>query len=155
MAKNTFVEANRRLEDERRAKYCGTASIRVSSLQFRDRKRTESASQSKIAESLKRIFREERGCRQEDVRHHAKAIISPQDLEAALAGTDLTAARLAADTLPYPRLDLPPSIKLECVQGCDRLSAADEVLEGANTRWVVDLFLDGASFGDEVCHADT
>ncbi|KAM4063620.1 hypothetical protein HRG_011295 [Hirsutella rhossiliensis] len=70
MARNTFVEANRRLEDERRAKYCGTASI---------------------------------------------------------------------------RLDLPPEVKLECVQGCDRLTAADDVLDGANKRWVVDLFLDDLS----------
>lgn len=144
MAK-TFVEASRRLEDERRAKYCGTVSIKVSSLQFRNRMQTEPSSRNKNAESLKRLFPEQRGCRQEDTRHHAKATLSQRDLDVVLAGTELTVARLVAGTLPYPQLELPTEVKLECVQACDRLAAADEILESANGRWVVDLFLDGSS----------
>ena len=80
MARDNFVAVNRRFEDERRAKYCGTASLEVEALRFRSSK-TVTLSRSKNTESLKRMFREERGCRREDSRHHAKALISQHTLE--------------------------------------------------------------------------
>ena len=151
MATNTFLAANRRLEDERRAKYCGTASIRVAALRFPSSRQIGTATKNKNAEALKRIFLEERGCRQEDSRHHAKAIISQRDLDAALEETQFSNSSLLSDILPYPQLELPAELRLECLQGCDRLAAADEVLEGANKRWVVDLFLDGLSSLPALC----
>lgn len=142
MTGDTFIAANHRIDAERRAKYCGTASIRVASLRFRDAAQTTKRSHQN-AESLKRIFLEERGCRREDSRHHAKAVVSQHTLEAALANCDLSVTSLLEDNVPYPQLSLPDGVSLECIQGRDRLTAADEVLQGENNRWVVDLFLDG------------
>lgn len=146
MAVNAFSVTNRRVENERRAKYCGTASIKVASLHFRDSVRRGTKSQKKNTESLRRIFLEERGCRREDYRHHAIAIVSQGDLERALATTQTPAASLTADTIPYPQLDFPEGCKLKCLQGCDRLAVADDILIGENKRWVVDLFVDGKSW---------
>lgn len=142
MTGDTFIAVNHRIEAERRAKYCGTASIRVASLRFRDATHVATKSQ-KNAETLKRIFLEERGCRREDSRHHAKAIVSKETLEAALAKSGLSVTSLLGDGVSFPQLSLPDGVSLQCIQGRDRLTAADEVLQGENKRWVVDLFLDG------------
>ncbi|KJZ70775.1 hypothetical protein HIM_09825 [Hirsutella minnesotensis 3608] len=146
MATSQFMTVNRRIEDERRAKYCGTASIRVASLQFADPSQKRSlSSQSRQVDALKRVFRKEHGCRQEDSRHHVKAAISRQVLEAAAARASIPSGGLMADILPYPELEFPPEIKLECLDGHDRLAAADKVLQGSKKRWVVDLYLNNLS----------
>lgn len=149
MTGSTFLSVNHRIENERRAKFWGVASVKVACLQFRGSEHAASL-KSRNAESLKRIFQEERGCRQEDSRHHAKALISQRDLEA-VALTQISMASLLADTLPYPKLDLPPGIVLECLQGCDRVAAANEVRQWSDQRWVVDLFMDGESVGLPSC----
>ncbi|KAK1712146.1 hypothetical protein BDP67DRAFT_405004, partial [Colletotrichum lupini] len=143
MVESSFTTTNRRLEDERRAKFCGTASICISSL--KPALRTANRVRRPVPEPLKSLYREEHGCRQEDHRHHAKAIISQSDLEAALTKAGITASRLQGDALPYPVLGLPPGVQLECLQGSDRIMAADEVFDGSNKHWTVDLYLDDLS----------
>lgn len=143
----SFAATSRRIEQERRAKFCGTASIRVSSLNFEDVDGDGGRKSLNVSvEPLKRMFREERGCRQDDSRHHAKAIISRDVLETALSYTGLQSGDLLADTLPYPKLEIPTHIKIKCLQRYDRASASAEVFEGADKSWIVDLFYDGKPF---------
>jgi hypothetical protein len=141
MTINTFLAVNCHIEEERRSKYCGTACIKVSSLQFCNESSRNSPKDS--AAALKRVFKEERGCRQLEARHHVKAIISPDTLEAALSRSGLSIESLLQDTLPYPQLELPDGFTVECIQGLDRLTAADQALHGGVKTWVVDLFLNG------------
>ncbi|KDN65750.1 putative conserved hypothetical protein [Colletotrichum sublineola] len=143
MLESSFTQVNRRLEEERRAKFCGTASISISSL--RPTLRATNRVRRPVPEPLKRLYREEHGCRQEDNRHHAKATISQDDFALALANAGISAERLQSDALPYSRLEFPPEVQLECLQGTDRIMAADEVFDGMNKRWIVDLFLDDLS----------
>lgn len=145
MTAHTFTTVNRRIEEERRTKYCGTASLRLTSLRYRDPARDGSTcTPSSGVEAIKRIFRQEHGCRKEDIRHHVKALIDPQVLEAAMTRASISVERLVGDTLPYPELELPLGVTVECVEGHDRLAAADKVLQGSKKRWVVDLYLNGA-----------
>ncbi|KDN68704.1 putative conserved hypothetical protein [Colletotrichum sublineola] len=143
MLASNFTQVNRRLEEERRAKFCGTASISISSL--KPTLRGNDRIRRSIPEPLKRLYREEHGCRREDNRHHAKAIISQHDFNVALLNAGVSATRLQSDALPYPRLEIPPGVQLECLQGSDRIMAADEVFDGSNKHWIVDLYLDDLS----------
>ncbi|OAQ60878.1 hypothetical protein VFPPC_01919 [Pochonia chlamydosporia 170] len=88
------------------------------------------------------MFRQERGCRKEDSRHHVKALIPQQVLEAAVARASIPSSSLMRDALPYPELEFPTGVKIECLEGHDRLAAADKVLQGSKKRWIVDLYLD-------------
>lgn len=141
MIAQNFTIVNRRLEEERRKKYCGTASLRLTSLQYREC----AGPKSLHVDAMQRVFRQEHGCRKEDNRHHVKALISQQVLEAAVICASIPSERLMADTLPYPELEFPPGIKIECIEGHDRLAAADGVLQGSKKRWIVDLYVDGMS----------
>ncbi|KAF4432882.1 hypothetical protein CFRS1_v007744 [Colletotrichum fructicola] len=143
MVESSFTQVNRRLEEERRVKFCGTASISISSL--KPALRTANRVRRPAPEPLKRLYREEHGCRQEDHSHHAKAIISQSDFDAAILQAEISVSRLQSDALPYPVLRLPPGVQLECLQGSDRIVAADEVFEGTNKHWIVDLYLDDLS----------
>ncbi|KAF4417345.1 hypothetical protein CFRS1_v015900 [Colletotrichum fructicola] len=143
MVEYSFTQVNRRLEEERRAKFCGTASISISSL--KPALRTADRVRRPAPDPLKRLYREEHGCRQEDHSHHAKAIISQSNFDAAILQAEIPVSRLQSDALPYPVLRLPPGVRLECLQGSDRIVAADEVFDGTNKHWIVDLYLDDLS----------
>ncbi|UKZ53237.1 hypothetical protein TrVGV298_007029 [Trichoderma virens] len=62
-----------------------------------------------------------------------------------MLSSSISREMLMADTLPYPRLEFPPGFKIECIEGHDRLAAANEVLQGSKKRWIVDLYLDNLS----------
>src|SRR5687768_17896401 len=129
------------IEDEGQAKYCGTASIKMSSLDF-----LSSAPDSfdvKRQDSLKRMLIEEK-CQIEGGRHRATAVICQDDLDFALKQADIPSASLVAGIIPYPQLELPNATTLVCLKGCDVLAAAEKMFEGSDKRWVVDLFLDGS-----------
>lgn len=138
MSASSFTIVNRRLEEERRKKYCGTGSLRLTSLQYREYEHS-----ADDVSAMERIFRQEQGCRKEDNRHHVKALISQQVLKAAIDSAEIPIERLIADDLPYPELEFPAGVKIECIEGHDRLAAADRVLQGSKKRWVVDLYIDG------------
>lgn len=135
MTLRDFTIVNDRLEEERRKQYCGTASLCLTSLQY----------QEKDPQAMKTIFRQEGGCRKEDHRHHARALIRQEDLEAAMLRSSVSREMLMADALPYPELEFPPGVKIKCIEGHDRLAAAEKVLPGSNKRWIVDLYLDSMS----------
>ncbi|KAH7112735.1 hypothetical protein EDB81DRAFT_670705, partial [Dactylonectria macrodidyma] len=143
MAGSSFIEVNQRIEEERRNKFCGTASIKITSLRVPPQ--ATNPTKHSDTDSLKRIFKEEHGCRQEDIRHHVKAAISQVDLEKALRNSGVLVTQLLDNALPYPKLELPPGTRLECLQGSDRITAADEIFDGIDKRWIVDLFLDDLS----------
>ncbi|KID60053.1 hypothetical protein MBR_10470, partial [Metarhizium brunneum ARSEF 3297] len=146
MVVENFTTVNRRIEEERRAKYCGTASISIASLQYRDPADDgATGSKNNHVDAIKRMFRQERGCRKEDSRHHVKALIPQQVLEAAVARASIPSSSLMRDALPYPELEFPTGVKIECLEGHDRLAAADKVLQGSKKRWTVDLYLDDLS----------
>jgi hypothetical protein len=148
MAVQNFSTVNRRIEVERRTKYCGTASLRITSLQYRDSTRNGVGSRTNHhIDAMKRMFRQERGCRKEDSRHHVKALVSQHVLEAALAHASIPSSNLMTDAVPFPELELPPAVRLECLDGHDRLAAAEQVLQGSKKRWIVDLYLDSTSLG--------
>ncbi|KAF4339512.1 hypothetical protein FBEOM_6574 [Fusarium beomiforme] len=141
-----FTATSQRIEQERRAKFCGTASVKVASLKFRNL--DDNGIRESLApniEPLKRMFREERGCRQDDIKYHAKVTISPQALVAALDHTGLQRETLLDNNLPYPKLEIPPNNQIVCLQRYDRASAYAEVFEGGDKRWIVDLFSDDLS----------
>lgn len=143
-----FRTVNRRIEEERRTKYCGTASLRLTSLQYQDQEYKHNVSpkiKKAHVDSITRMFDQEHGCRKEDERHHVKALISQQELEAAVLRASISSERLKADVVPYPELEFPTHVNIECLEGHDLLVAADKKLQGLNKRWIVDLYLDGAS----------
>ncbi|KID94655.1 hypothetical protein MAJ_09375, partial [Metarhizium majus ARSEF 297] len=146
MAVENFTTVNRRIEEERRTKYCGTASIRITSLKYRDPAHDwVTGPKNNHVDAMKRMFRQERGCRKEDSRHHVKALIPQQALEAAVARASIPSSGLMTDNLPYAELEFPTGFKIECLEGHDRLAAADKVLQGSKKRWIVDLYLDDLS----------
>lgn len=109
--------------------------MRIASLAYQGEAYDETVnSNNRHIDALKRMFVQEQGCRQEDTRHHAKALISQKVLEAAVACSSITTGSLMADTIPYPELDLPPGTRVECLQGYNRLTAAEVVLRGPKQR---------------------
>ncbi|KAM3563318.1 hypothetical protein ARSEF4850_002385 [Beauveria asiatica] len=136
----SFEAVNQRIEEEKRAKFCGTASLRLSALEYRNPRRDGAGGSTRNIDAIERMFRQENGCRKEDSRHHAKAVISPQMLEAALLNAGISGEKLMSDALPFYELEFDPGIQIECIEGHDRLAAADNVLYGSKTRWIVDLY---------------
>ncbi|KAH6986815.1 hypothetical protein EDB80DRAFT_590078, partial [Ilyonectria destructans] len=132
-----------RIEEEYQNKFYSTASIKITSL--RVPLQIINPTKHSDTDSLKRIFKEEHSCRQEDIRHHIKAAISQDDLENALRNSGVLVTQLLDNALPYPKLELPPGTRLECLQGSDCIIAADEIFDGIDKRWIVNLFLDDLS----------
>ncbi|KAM3519857.1 hypothetical protein MY4038_009646, partial [Beauveria bassiana] len=138
--------ASQRIEEERRAKFCGTASIRLDAIRYNTSfsKRIGVQESTSVA-SLKILFREELESCQAGGKYRAKVLIRQEDLEKALNRSEISIASLIASSFPHPKLEIPSTTTLECLQGHDRLAAAEEVLEGSQKRWDVDLFLDDLS----------
>lgn len=123
-----FRTVNHRIEEERRKKYRGTASLRLASLQYRDQEykhNVDPKTRKAHVENITRMFHQEHGCRKEDEHHHVKALISQQELEAALLRASISSERLMASAIPYPELEFPTHVKMECLEGHDLLVAAD------------------------------
>jgi hypothetical protein len=146
MAVQNFATVYRRIEKERRTRYRGTVSLRISALQYRDSTHEDVADGKNChVDALKRMFRQERGCRKEDSCHHVKGLVSQHSLEEAVARAAISSGDLMQGTGPFAELEFPPDVKIECLDGHDILAAADKVLQGSKKRWNVDLYLDGMS----------
>ncbi|KAF3807991.1 hypothetical protein GCG54_00015376 [Colletotrichum gloeosporioides] len=98
-------------------KSVGTASISIPSL--KPPLRTANRVRRHAPEPLKRLYREEHECRQEEHSRHAKAIISQFNFESAILQAETSVLRLRSDALPYPGLKLPSGVQLESLQGSD------------------------------------
>ncbi|KAM3526968.1 hypothetical protein MY4038_006584 [Beauveria bassiana] len=137
---------SQRIEEERRAKFCGSASIRLDAI----RDKTSFPNQIGVREStsvasLEILFHEELESCQAGGKYRAKVLVRQEDLEKALNRSEISIASLIASSFPHPKLEIPSTIRPECLQGHDRLVAAEEVLEGSQKRWDVDIFLDDLS----------
>ncbi|KAL7784942.1 hypothetical protein V8C37DRAFT_394986 [Trichoderma ceciliae] len=110
MTLKNFTVMNRRLEEERRKQYCGTASLRLTSLQYQEKKAH--------VDAMKALFRQEHGCRKEDSRHHVKALINPQDLEVAMVHSSVSCEMLMEDTLYLDSMSCPAT--LSCLPNWSR-----------------------------------
>jgi Protein of unknown function (DUF3723) len=137
-----FLAQERRQEAERAIKYRGTASIKLDVLHFPCEESREP--DEKNVERLRKLFREEGGCRRLDLRNHIPAVISQPQLEAAIEASGTSAELLLEDARDgYRELDFPPGYRLECLHGRHRALAAARVLPLEDRRWTVDLYLDG------------
>ena len=122
MSVSQAMEMNRRIEEECRAKFLGTASVKCSSLNF-------------PAENVKG---NKEGGGVECGGHHVIALISQKHLDAAMEAANIPTARLLTDSNPYQELDLPPHVQLDCICGI----MVESALDGIDKRCVVNLFLD-------------
>ncbi|KAH7029685.1 uncharacterized protein B0I36DRAFT_228315, partial [Microdochium trichocladiopsis] len=142
----TFVETNSRIDQERRAKFCGTASVSVRALCFTAPEwSTQTVTYRRTVEPYKRKFREERGSRTDEHQHHVKAVINAETLAVSLQEANITVQQLREQKEPYVQLELPPGTQLQCLQRYEKVLAATEASGGAKDRWTVDLYLDDLS----------
>ncbi|OAA59237.1 hypothetical protein LEL_10845 [Akanthomyces lecanii RCEF 1005] len=146
MPRKARATDSRRIEEERQAKFCGTASIRLNAIRFKtSASQGVSGKEARSVASLKRRFREELESCQASGRYRVKVLIRQDDLKAALINSNTSRVDLMANSFPYPKLELPSTLTLECLQGHDCLAAAEDVLEGSQKRWDADIFLDDLS----------
>lgn len=144
MPRKARATDSRRIEEERQAKFCGTASIRLKAIRFKtSASQGISGKEARSVASLKRQFREELESCQASGRYRVKVLIRQDDLKTALIKSNTSRVDLMASSFPYPKLELPSTLTLECLQGHDCLAAAEDVLEGSQKRWDADIFLDG------------
>ena len=128
-------------DEERRRHARGTARISLDRLQLSEQDATELDLEN--VERLKKIFRRE-GCRQHPVRNHILVLITQECLDAALGLSETSAAALLeSGPHNYPKLQLPPGIRLTCLHGKHRIQAGREFLSPRDKWWVADLYLTG------------
>lgn len=140
----TFVETNSRIDQERRSKFCGTASVSVRALCFTAPEwSTQTVTYRRTVEPYKRKFREERGLRTNEHQHHVKAVIDAETLAISLREANVSVQQFREQKEPYAELELPPDTQLQCLQRYEKVLAATEAFDGARDRWTVDLYLDG------------
>lgn len=131
--------ACRRINDEKRAQYVGTAQIRLDALTF---PYSSDLDLSKV-ERLKKFFREKHGCNSTDLQNRIPAVVDEAILNQALRNCDLHRESLT-HTKPYVKLDFPDNFFVECLTGQERVIAAQESLNSPDLCWMIDLFIAGA-----------
>ena len=145
-----------RLDTERRLICKGSALVRFEYLKWNEyikRNEAKRRPDKEHVERLTRIFRKA-GCRPLERTHHIPAIVSQQQLDAALEDARRK-KRWKADALPsnyatintqdgYPELEFPSGI--ECLHGLHRIQAGKEWLPPTEKWWIVDLYLSGISY---------
>lgn len=139
----TLVTLDHQLEHEKHAKYRGSFNIRIDCINYKNTLIIGGKSQQKENQSLERLLEEENCSRRDNARYHAMALISPSILAESLRISGLDESNLKFTSAPYPRLELPDGIKLDCLHGSGRLAAANRLLSGPDKWWVIDLLLDG------------
>ncbi|KAH7364008.1 hypothetical protein BKA65DRAFT_532668 [Rhexocercosporidium sp. MPI-PUGE-AT-0058] len=144
-----------RRDTERRLICKGSALVRFEFLRWNEYvKRNEAKRRPDQAhvERVKRIFRKA-GCRPLEITHHIPAVVSQQQLDAALE--DARRRGWKAGILPsnyatintpdgYPELEFPGGI--ECLHGLHRIQAGKEWLQPTEKWWIVDIYLSGISY---------
>ena len=147
MRQTRLAEIERRLAEEKRVKYQGSARIRIEDLHF-PLGQSREADDHTVAR-LRTLFAGENGCRDRDPRNHVVALIEKQYLDLAIADANISPDQLLPpDGFDFPRLDLPPAGRLICLLGRQRVLAAAEYLPPGDKRWTVDLYLAGWT----LCH---
>ncbi|KAE8316024.1 hypothetical protein BDV41DRAFT_145517 [Aspergillus transmontanensis] len=139
MSGTGFRVASRRIQAEKSAKHIGVARIKLNMLEFPNSRSLD----PKNVQRLKNLFRGQRGCKPGDLQNRIPAVVDEATLGEALNASGLTRVALLSPGLDYPRLDLPPVVRLECLRGQHRVQAAKETSGSADTYWVIDLFIAG------------
>ncbi|MCJ1349136.1 hypothetical protein MMC31_007372 [Peltigera leucophlebia] len=119
--------------------YQGTARIKLEHLQFpwEELKGFD----KKNANRLKLVFKTEGKCRREEPQNFISAVIDQDDLNRAMAESEVSAARLLDNREGLaPRLDFPAGFSLNCFDGQDRIRAARDFLPSGDRWWTVQLF---------------
>ena len=145
-----------RLDTERRLICKGSALVRFEYLKWNEyikRNEAKRRPDQDHVDRVKRVFRKA-GCRPLESMHHIPAVVSQQQLDAALAEArrrgrwkvDALPSSYAAINTPngYPELEFPGGI--ECLHGLHRIQAGKEWLQPAEKWWIVDLYLSGMSY---------
>ncbi|OJJ66326.1 hypothetical protein ASPBRDRAFT_665854 [Aspergillus brasiliensis CBS 101740] len=93
---------------------------------------------------LVNVFQAEGCTRLHDPNHYVPVIISPEDLEGALAYSNLRGLDLMQDRIPY-FLDIQEGTHIRVLHGEHRLRAAEKFLEPTERWWTVVLYTTGLS----------
>ncbi|KAB8218281.1 hypothetical protein BDV33DRAFT_175639 [Aspergillus novoparasiticus] len=133
-----FRVASRRIQAEKSAKHIGVARTKLM-LEFPNSRSLD----PKNVQRLKNLFRGQRDCKPGDLQNRIPAVVDEATLGEALNASGLTRVALLSPGPDYPRLDLPPGVRLECLRGQHRVQAAKETSGSADTYWVIDLFIAG------------
>ncbi|KAA8652086.1 DUF3723 domain-containing protein [Aspergillus tanneri] len=145
MRRALFTEEEVRLATERRLKYLGTAKVSINQIEF-DPPLPRDLDPKNLGR-LREIFRKNR-CRRLDVDNHVPAIVSCQDLAAALRKANVPQQLLLTnDPHQCPQLRFAAG-QLRALHGRHRVQAGTEVLPPADRWWMVDLYLD--DIGEEL-----
>jgi hypothetical protein len=132
-----------RIFSERKSKYRGTVLVDLPGLQYDTCDSVARLSkQKKGVRKLTNAFSLEGCCRLADGERYVSALISEDELREAVERSNISADALRSDGLP-PKLIIPPSKPLKCLDGQHRLAAADKHLSQGDDWWVVDLYSDG------------
>jgi hypothetical protein len=146
MEEQALVEIiERRLLDDRRTQFRGTARVRFENLEFGRLSPREP--NEKAVTYLEDKFKRQ-GIYRLEPKHRIPAVIDAQLLEATIeASPDLSLESLLENPKDEPpELSLPSNRKIECLQGLHRVEAGKRILPLNSWWWTVDLYVnDGIS----------
>jgi hypothetical protein len=135
-----FVEViERRLLDDRRTQFRGTARVRFENLAFGPRDLSE-----KAVNYLEDKFKKQ-GILRLEPRHRIPAIVDAKVLEEAIEASPNTSSESLLDNCEEdpPDLQLPSGSLLDCLQGLHRVEAAKKILPPGGWWWSIDLYING------------
>uniref|UniRef100_A0A093VIQ3 Uncharacterized protein n=1 Tax=Talaromyces marneffei PM1 TaxID=1077442 RepID=A0A093VIQ3_TALMA len=133
-----FSESEWRTDQERRAKYLGTAKVKINQILL-----PLEYDQDKV-QGLRDLFYRQ-GCDRLSPRNHVVAVISKENLLATCYNSHINIEALINNRSDsYDQLDFPIG-QLECLQGQHRLRAGKEYLGPSDQWWTVDLYADDIS----------
>jgi Protein of unknown function (DUF3723) len=139
---SSFTHGESHLDIERSREYKGTAKIDLEEIGFHP---TSSQSvEQHIIDWLCERFQKE-GCCRLDAQNHVPAIISLQDLRAALQAAGKSFSDLlTSDPNHLPHLRFLAG-QVHCLHGRHRIRAGAEVLSYGDRWWTVDIYLESRS----------
>lgn len=137
MSRTLAFSASRRIEAEKETKHLGTASVDIDVLSFPHSKELDPQN----VERLKRLYAGEKGWRPEELPNRIPACIERNQLDELLHAAGIPAENISKPVRgQYPKLEFPPSFRLECFRGRHRVEAARELRSHAQKRWIVDFY---------------
>ncbi|RSL95855.1 hypothetical protein CDV31_013710 [Fusarium ambrosium] len=136
-------DQNRRLRDEKKRKFLGTASIRFEALDFslcQHQKPLSGGPDKENVDSLENLFRRGCGWSPDQISHQIPALIDPAELSEALQNAGIQDERLKRAEEDFAELNFAPSVRVHCLKGQHRVLAADATVANRNKRWVIRLY---------------
>jgi hypothetical protein len=131
----------RKLLDDKRTKFRGTARVRFENLAFGRRDLNEKAV-TYLEDKLKK-----QGILRLEPRHRIPAIIDWKVLEEAIEASPNTSSELLLENPEEepPYLQLPSGQLIDCLQGLHRVAAAKKILPPGGWWWSIDLYINGTT----------